>query len=297
MKSILLAALGVFAAGFVAFWVFGRPRESRRETSPGEPPRPGFPSLFLLFVGFITNFFDTLGIGSFATISSIYKIGRYVPDEFIPGTMNVGNTLPVIVEALIFISIIRVDFRTLVIMIAASVVGAWLGAGIVASWPRRIVQIGLGIALLAAALLMLMSQFNLFPVGGDRLKLAGLALLVGAVGNFILGALNTLGVGLYAPCMILVSLLAMNPKAAFPIMMGSCAFLMPVGSARFIRKKRYNVKASLGLAIGGVPAVLLAAFLVKSLPLAAVRWLVVVVVIYTAGLMLHSAMKREPIAE
>ena len=99
----------------------------------------------------------------------------------------------------------------------------------------------------------------------------------------------TLGIGLYAPCMILVSLLGMNPKTAFPIMMGSCAFLMPVSSIRFVRERSFHPQAALGLAIGGLPAVLIAAFLVRSLPLSAVRWLVVIVVVYTAVNMLVTA--------
>jgi uncharacterized membrane protein YfcA len=89
--------------------------------------------------------------------------------------------------------------------------------------------------------------------------------------------------------MILVSLLGMNPRAAFPIMMSSCAFLMPVGSLRFIRERRYDLQAAIGLTLGGVPGVLLAAFVVKSLPLGAVRWLVICVVVYTATMMLRSA--------
>ena len=83
----------------------------------------------------------------------------------------------------------------------------------------------------------------------------------------MLGALMTLGIGMYGPCMILISLLGMNPKAAFPIMMGSCAFLMPVGSARFIREKRYNLKSALGLTIGGIPGVLIAAYIVREMSL------------------------------
>jgi uncharacterized membrane protein YfcA len=89
--------------------------------------------------------------------------------------------------------------------------------------------------------------------------------------------------------MILVALLGMNPIAAFPIMMGSCAFLMPVGAARFIRKERYSLTPAIGLALGGLPAVFLAAFIVKSLPMTALRWLVVAVVTYTAAAMLVSA--------
>jgi uncharacterized membrane protein YfcA len=150
----------------------------------------------------------------------------------------------------------------------------------------------MGAALLVAATLMLMTQLGLFPHGGDTLDLSPVRLALGFAGNFALGALMTLGIGLYAPCMILVSLLGMSPTAAFPIMMGSCAFLMPVGSIQFLRKNCYDLKAALGLAIGGVPAVLLAAYIVKSLPLTYVRWLVIVVVVYTATMMLGSALQE-----
>src|SRR5258707_5212693 len=145
----------------------------------------------------------------------------------------------------------------------------------------------MGAALLAAAALFLMANLNLFPAGGTAMSLENWKLAAGVLGSLVLGALMTLGIGLYAPCMILVSLLGMDPKAAFPIMMGSCAFLMPVGSMRFIREGRYSLTAGVGLALGGIPAVLLAAFVVRSLPLSAVRWLVIVVVVYTAAALLQ----------
>jgi uncharacterized membrane protein YfcA len=105
----------------------------------------------------------------------------------------------------------------------------------------------------------------------------------------VLGALMTLGIGLYAPCLILISLLGMSPLAAFPIMMGSCALLMPVAAVRFIKACRYNLRASVALSIGGVPGVLIAAYIVKHLALLWLQWLVVVVVTYAALTMLRSA--------
>ncbi len=111
-------------------------------------------------------------------------------------------------------------------------------------------------------------------------------------GNFVLGALMTLGIGLYAPCLILASLLGMTPIAAFPIMMGSCAFLMPAGSLPFIKRGRYDLRAAIGLAIGGIPGVLIAAYIVKSLPLDWLRWLVVIVVLYAAAGLLRSGLAR-----
>jgi uncharacterized membrane protein YfcA len=290
-RLILFATLAVFAAVYLTVWVASRRRARGSPGSPGpaaEQERHA-PAPLLGFIGFVVNFFDTLGIGSFATTTSIFKLQRLVPDRLIPGTLNVGLALPTVAQALIYISIVKVDMRTLVLMIAAAVAGAWLGAGVVASWPRRNIQIGMGLALLLAAGLMLGTQLELFPIGGDSLGVLGVRLAIALAGNFALGALMTLGIGLYAPCMILVSLLGMNPKVAFPIMMGSCAFLMPVGSIRFIQKQSYAPRASFWLALAGIPAVLLAAYVVTSLPLQYVRWLVVCVVLYTAVAMLRSA--------
>ncbi|MBI1875675.1 MAG: permease [Acidobacteria bacterium] len=286
-KAALFVALGAFFVGYVAIWIAGSRATSSTRT---EESVPGAPGLIHYAIGFVTNFFDTLGIGSFATTTAAFRFWRLVPDRIIPGTLNVGHTPPTVAQAFIFIAIVQVEMQTLVMMIAASVLGAWLGAGIVAGWSRRNVQVGMGAALLAAATLMTMTQLNVMPGGGATLGVSGLLLALGVVGNFLLGALMTMGIGLYAPCMILVSLLGMNPTAAFPIMMGSCAFLMPVGSARFVRIGSYQLRSAIGLALGGVPAVLIAAPIVGKLSLYAVRWLVVVVVIYTATSMLRSAM-------
>jgi uncharacterized membrane protein YfcA len=280
MKTALFVALGIFTGTYVAVWALSVIRAKRK----GEAPdlRDGA-------IGLVTNFFDTLGIGSYATTTSFFKLWRIMRDEQIPGTLNVGHTLPSVLQAFIYIAVIQVDVTTLALMIGASVVGSWLGAGVVARWPRRKIQIGMGLALLATSGIMLMSQLHLLPGGGDLLGITGVKLAAAVAANAVFGALMTLGIGLYAPCMVVVYLMGMNPKAAFPIMMGSCAFLMPVGSVRFIREKSYNLKSALGLAIGGIPGVLLAAFLVRSLPLGAMRWLVVAVVVYTALMMLRSA--------
>jgi len=288
MIVALLIVLGIFTASYIVIWGLAIAR-GRRQSAAGTASPRTFPGWLDAAIGFITNFLDTLGIGSFATTSSFFKLFGLVRDEQIPGTLNVGHTIPSIAEAFIYIAVVQVDVATLILMIAASAVGAWLGAGVVSRWPRRRIQVGMGGALLAAAVIMTMQQLQWLPGGGNRLGLVGGALALGVAANLVLGALMTLGIGLYAPCMMVVFLLGMNPRAAFPIMMGSCAFLMPVGSAQFLRARSYNLKSALGLTLGGVPGVLLAAFLVKSLPLGMVRVLVVVVVLYTAFMLLRSA--------
>ncbi len=288
LQTALGALTGIFIFGWTA--AVTTVRRAAGPANPATEVRP--PTTIQIGIGAVTNFFDTLGIGSFATTTALFRFLKSVPDRVIPGTLNVGHTLPTVAQAFIYTTMVQVDVLTLFAFIAAAVLGAWLGAGVVASWPRQKVQIGMGAALLGAATLMLMTQLNLFPGGGEALGVRGAKLAIGVGVNFLLGALMSLGIGLYAPCMILVSLLGMNPTAAFPIMMGSCAFLMPVGSLRFIRERSYGLRAALGLAIGGIPGVLLAAFIVTSLPIYWVRWLVIVVVIYTSLTMLAAGVRN-----
>jgi uncharacterized membrane protein YfcA len=282
-RAVLFVLLALVSVAFIVLWI----RWARRAGKTPRWPRP-----VELGIGAVTDFFDTLGVGSFATTTSLFKLGRIVPDENIPGTLNVGHAVPTFAEAFIFILVVEVDMTTLALMIAAASAGAWLGAGFVSHWPRKRIQVGMGVLLLAAAAIMVARVTGVVPGGGDALALSGIRLAIGLAGNFMLGALMTLGIGLYAPCMILVSMLGMNQAAAFPIMMGSCAFLMPAASVRFIRSGRYDFGAALGLTLAGTPAALVAGLLVKSLPLTAVKWLVVAVVVYTAAAMLRSAAKE-----
>jgi len=284
-KSILLLALAAVTVWFIVAWRLQVVKARATGRSADDPPVTAFHAV----VGFVMCFFDTLGIGNFATTTSMFKFKKSVRDEWIPGTLNVAYALPTVAQAYIYTKIVPVDSLTLVAMIAASVLGAWLGAGVVAGWPRRNIQIGMGGALLGAAVLMFMKQFQMGPGGSEAEGLTGALLLAGIIGNFALGALMTLGIGLYAPCLILVSLLGMNQRTGFPIMMGSCAFLMPIAGMRFIKEGSYSLRASVVLALAGIPAVLIAAFIVKEMPLTLVRWLVIVVVVYTAVTMLRSA--------
>ena len=285
---ILFAALAAVAVLFIAAW--SRALAAGRASGNGAD----YPSPLQTLIGFVTNFFDTLGIGSYAPTTALFRFFKLVPDEKIPGTMTLGHTLPTIIQAFIFTAIVSVDFTTLVLMIGTAIVGAWLGAGVVARWPKRNIQIGMGLALTAAAVLFTMANLGIVAAGGSALELTGARLAIGLVGNFVLGALMTLGIGLYGPCLIMISLLGMEPRAAFPIMMGSCAFLMPVASVRFAKEQAYSARPALGLMLGGIPAVLIAALIVKSMPLTTVRWLVVVVVLIAAIGLLRSAFSERP---
>lgn len=281
-KTALFVALGAAGLVFCAVWIAALFENEDRV----------MPSPYEILVGAVTNFFDTLGIGSFATTTTFYRARKTIDDRLLPGTLNVGHTIPTFAEAYIFIDKINVEPKTLVTMIAAATAGAILGAPVVARLSRRRVQIGLGLALLVVCVILVWRQIGL-PQDGAKSGLQGWAFVLAVVANFVLGALMTIGVGLYAPCLVVVSLLGMDPKAGFPIMMGSCAFLQALGSIPFIRQRSYAPGAAVGLSLGGVPAVLVAAFIVKELPLYWVKWLVAVVVVYTAAMLLRAARREQ----
>jgi uncharacterized membrane protein YfcA len=296
LRGLLLFALGGFGAVFSALWGRDIARKRKLPAQPEVPgddqshpsERPGMPTPAQAGVGFVTNFFDTWGIGSYATTTSIYKLFRMVPDHRIPGTLLVGHMWPTVAQAVIYITIIEVDVPTLLLLIAASILGSWLGAGVVSAWPKRKIQIGMGLALLGAAALMLAKALHFLPAGGETLGLHGWRMAVGLIGNFTFGALMNLGIGAYAPSLILFGFLGMDIKAVFPVMMGSCAFIMPTSGIRFIGRGSYASRAALGLALGGV----LAASIVQQLPVEYLMWLVIVVATYSALAMLHSARKE-----
>ena len=276
--------VAVGAAGLAFF--YGAARAAKRL------PDVRWPTAGEVGVGFVTDFLDALGIGSFAPTTAIYKLRRMVPDELIPGTLNVGHTPSALTESVIFVTAILVDPILLISVVSSAALGAWLGAGVVARLPRRAIQWFMGSALIIAGSVFAAINLGAIPGGGAAMSLAGwkFALAVGV--NFVYGALMSVGIGLYAPCMITLALLGMNPIAAFPIMMGACALLQPIASLRFFKTGRFAWGPSAGLTLGGVVGVLVAAYIVKSLPLVALRWLVIVVIGYAAFAMLRSAATR-----
>ncbi|MGD9980422.1 MAG: TSUP family transporter [Hyphomonadaceae bacterium] len=275
----LLAALSAIAIYFIAA-LFGAAKR-RGELVPKAEA---------IGLGAVTNFFDTLGIGSFAPTTAYMKLRKMAPDSYFPAILNAGHALPTVAQALIFITLVQVDPVLLISCIVAACAGALIGAPIVQRSPVRLVQGVVGVALLIAATLYALANLNLMPVGGEALTLPPVLFGVAVAGHFIMGVLMMFGIGLYAPSLVLLSLLGLNPAAAFPIMMGSCAFLMPISSLKFVRSDRIDLRIVLGIALGGIPAVLLAAFVVKSLDLVTLRWLVVVVVLYASGLLLRGAL-------
>jgi uncharacterized membrane protein YfcA len=294
MLNVLRALLALLGVGFFAQWF----RQIRADHAFK------WPTPLQTIIGLVTNFFDTLGIGSYAPTTAAYKGFKLVEDEQIPGTMNVGNVINTLIQFPIFLVITDVDQGILLGWIGFATLGAWLGAGFVSRMPRRKIQLGMGIGLTIAAVLLVLRISpdlggpQILPSGGDTegaLGVTGLPLVIACAAAFVLGSLMTIGIGIYAPTMVAVAMLGMAPSTAFPLMTGAAAFLMPVASIRFIQARRYNVQAALGLAFGGAVGVLLAAKVFAWLGdhLLGFRILTIVVISYTAVVMLRAAAKEK----
>lgn len=279
-KTALLTALVLVNVAFVFGWIWAAKRHRLRER----------PTLGDLGIGALTDFLDTLGIGSFAPTTALFKFRGRPADELIPGTLNVGHNTSAFLETVLYVTSVAVQPLLLGCMVTSAAAGAWLGAGVVSRLPRRTIQLSMGVALLIAAFFFVLKNVGALPSpDGVAFGLAGWRFPLAVSVSFVLGALMCIGIGNYAPLMILLALLGMHPVAAYPIMMASDGFLQPVASLGFFRSGRFAHGPSLGLAIGGVFGALIAFYVVKQLPLTAMRWLVIVVVSYAALSMLRSA--------
>ena len=279
----LVAALALAAIGLSTYLLSAAAR-----TGQLVPKREG------LAVGAVTNFFDTLGIGSFAPTIAWFRFRHLVEDRLIPLTMLVGYTIPSILQGVIFLILLgmKVDPWLLLACMIAMVAGGFAGVPIAARSPIRLVQGIVGAALLIAAFFYSLSNLGWMPAGGTATTLPLSLSVITVAAHFGLGVLLSFGVGNYAPTLAMLSLMGMDPRLAFPIMAAAAGFAGTAASARCIRSVNLDLRLVLGLAIGAIPAVLVAAFIVKEMPLTMLRWLVVVVVTYAGVTLLVTASRR-----
>ena len=285
--TILLIIMWIFAAVFFVVLV----RDILAHKDELDKTKLGYNSI----ISMIANFFDTLGIGSYAIATSAWKFNKSVRDDLIPGTLNVAFGIPICVEATITMTRIEMDSLTLVLMIAAAIIGSILGAKIISKLDIMKIRVVMGVALIIVAAITLCKINAVGPFGilGTARGLEGGMLVVGVVANFILGILMTAGIGLYAPCMAIVLLLGMSADVAFPVMMGSCAYLCPACGITFIKEGKYNRASTIPMIFTGAIGVLIAGFIVTSLPLTVLTYLVCVVMVICAVMFFHDAKKQK----
>ena len=274
---------GLFAIRFVLD-VLQHKEELKEE--PGNPVAMAIVSFFMFFL-------STFGISDFAIGSSLYPKVKWVSDKKLPGTLNTECVIPVAVMALAYISSIEVGLLTLVTAIVCQVVGAYVSPRYVTKLPANQIKRFVAAGLFIAAGLILAGKFGIYPSGGELSSLEGGSLILFALLCMLFGALNNIGIGSYALTMATVYAMGLNPSIAFPIMMGACTFSVPIGSIQFIKLDSYSRKITLFTSTFGVLGVLVAAFVVKSLDVSALLWVVVIVVLYSAITMLKSSFNKE----
>ena len=251
-----------------------------------------------MLLGAVVSFFDTLGIGSFAPTAAWLKFRKMVPDRLIPPTMLVGLTPPVFAESIIFLTLLKVDPVLLVGCAIAVLVGGLVGAPLVTRARTWLIQLVVAVALVLAAIAYAATNLNLMPGGGTAAALPVGLTIAAIFANFVFGVLLNFGVGNYAPTLVTLSLMGMNPRLIFPIMAAGAAVMGAGACVHHIQARKMDLRVVVGLGLGGIPAVLVAAFLVKSMPLDLLRWLVIVVVLCAAAVMFRASIngrRREPL--
>ncbi|MFC6278821.1 sulfite exporter TauE/SafE family protein [Streptococcus moroccensis] len=247
------------------------------------------------FIGYVTDLLDTLGIGTFATTTALFKATRLVEDDRkIPATLTTAHVIPVIVEALCFITIVKVDMTTLICMSLSAFSGALVGARMTRTWDTRRVQKILGTLLIIAALIMI---YRMATNPGEGLSesvqgLTGIRLIIGMVFDFCVGLLMTMGLGNYAPELIFFSLMGINPAVALPVMMLNAALIMVAGAKSFIQSDRVHWPGVLGIIVGGILGVLTAAMFLTQLDVNHLKLLVVFIALYTGGMLLRASLVK-----
>ena len=276
MKNILLLLIVAINAYFFFFFLLDinkNKKKLKQEKADGR---------ILPFTSFIMFFLSTFGISDFAIGTVLYPKLNWVSIKKLPGTLNTECVIPVAVMALSYITAITVDIKTLIVCIVCQVIGAYIGPYFVVKLPEKVIKQFISIGLIIAAVLIVAGQLNMIPSNGTATGLTGGKLILAGFLLFIYGALNNIGIGSYALTMVTVYLLGLNPVAAFPIMMGACTFSVPIGSAQFVKFGDYSRKITLFTSTFGVLGVLAAVFLVKSLDTYMLKWLVVIVLLYSA---------------
>ena len=251
------------------------------------------PKLEAMALGAVVNFFDTFGISSFAQTTAWMKFRKMVPDRLIPPTMIAGLTPPAMAESIVFLWLlgVRVDPVLLFGAAMATFAGGVVGAPLVVRARAWIVQMTVAIGLTIAGIANVLGILGALPVGGTASGLPLGLTIVGIAVSFVLGLLANFGVGNYAPSLVMFSLMGMDPHYCFPIM-ASGASLMGAGSSmRFIKVPELDLRIVVGLTLGGIPAVLVAALIVKSMNVDVLRYVITVVVFYTAIVMARAAIR------
>ncbi len=287
MEVKILIAVIVGLNLYFAYYLFKDLKGHMKETMA----EPGTP-LFYMVLGFVSEFLSTMSISDYAINTVVYRTTKYVKDELIPPTLNTEATIPCMVMALAYITTVKCDFVTLVVLIIAQTLGAYFSPKFVSKLPADTIRWFMGAGLGVAAIMIVGNQLNIFGGSGNAMGLSGVKLVIAAVAMFCLGACNNIGIGAFAPTTALIYALGVSPLVAFPIMMGACACSMAVGSTEYIKLENYARKPTLFFLVPATLGVLCAAFVVTNIDLYYLKWIVCGVVCYSSFDLIKTQLKK-----
>jgi hypothetical protein len=205
------------------------------------------------------------------------------------------------VESIIFLILlgVRVDPVLLFGGAMATFAGGVVGAPLVVRSRAWIVQMTVAIGLALAGIAFVLAITGNLPAGGTASGLPMGLTIIAIAASFVFGLLANFGVGNYAPTLAMLSLMGMDPHYCFPIMASGASLMGAGSSVRFVKMPEIDLRIVVGLTLGGIPAVLVAALIVKSMNVDVLRYVITVVVFYTAAVMARAAIKghREHRAE
>ncbi len=299
--NAIIVVVSLIAIGFFIRDCLHHKEDFKKEWKAGGMRKTAIATLF----GNIWLFFDVIGIGSYGPFTATFKLTKICRDKYIPGTLQVSCVVYQMIAGVFFITNVEVDVVTLACCIGACAVGAYIGAYFISRLNLNKIRIAMGCALIVVAAVLILGLMGLTSFEGTELGLSGWKLILITIICLVLGALMSLGIGCYAPIMACVSLLGMDPHTAFPIMMGSCAVLIPVSAIRYLQdsynapKPTYDRKIAVIFSTIGLIGAFVAMFIITSMPLQYLKILVIIVLLFVAALMLKDglAKKGDAVAE
>lgn len=299
--NIGIAIFALVAIGFMLRDFYIHKEQTKKEMKVGGIKK----TIKASVISIVTLFLDTLGIGCYAPMTASFKILKVTRDKYIPGTLNVACVAATAIESIYFITNVEVDILTLACCIIASTIGAYVGGGLIAKLNVDKIRKAMGVALLVVAVVLILGLAGLMSFEGTATGLTGWKLIAITAISLVMGGLMTIGIGIYAPLLAIITLFGMNPEVAYPIMTGCCAYLIPAAAIRFSQesaksdKPLYDRKIALITSTIGLIGPIIAMTLVTSMDMTLLKILVTIVVIYTGSMMLYQGIKgtKDVVAE
>ena len=251
--------------------------------------------LKLIFSGIIAFIADTLGLGSFAVNVALAKLLGTFRDDELPGLNNGAQLIPGAIESLFFMSLVEVDFTTLLTLVAGTCIGGVLGGFVMSRLSKQAIRLAMICSFAIIIVLLISHQFHLLPVGGDLTELQSWKLVIGFFALLICGALTSVGVGLFVMVQGVLFVMNVSPVVAFPIMTTAGAMQQPLTTLVFLQKNKIPLKKTMVLSLSGCIGVLITIPIFTHLTISWLHLLLLFILIYNCLAIGYTYLKARPV--